>query len=154
MKIFYLLVIFLLPVLQANSQLNKSAFYAALASGNAAEIETQLNLVKEQSTEENIAYEGTLLMKKAGFAGKPKEKLKLFKAGRSKLESSISNNSENIEYRFLRLIIQEHAPKIVKYRNNLEEDSQLIRLHFKSLAPPLQLAITDYSKKSTILKLN
>jgi hypothetical protein len=154
MKIFYLLTIFLLPVLQANSQLNKSSFYAALASGNVAEIETQLNLAKAQNTGENIAYEGALLMKKAGLAGKPKEKLRLFREGRSKLESSINSNSGNIEYRFLRLIIQEHAPKIVKYRNNLEEDSQLIQSHFKSLAQPLQQAITDYSKQSKILKLN
>jgi hypothetical protein len=51
----------------------------------------------------------------------------MFKSGRSKLESAITKDKENTEYRFLRLIIQEHAPRIVKYRNELEKDSKWIQ---------------------------
>jgi hypothetical protein len=92
-------------------------------------------------------------MKKAGMAGKAKEKLSLFKSGRSKLESSISKDNTNTEYRFLRLLIQEHAPKVVKYRNKLEEDTQNIQANYKNLSPILQQVILDYCKKSTILKI-
>jgi hypothetical protein len=154
---FNLLFIFFISVLQANSQhigIEKSAYYTVLASGNAAAIDEQLSMVKEADIDEKNAYEGTLLMKKAQLAGKSKDKLNLFKAGRSKLESSISTHKENTEYRFLRLIIQEHAPKIVKYRNNLEEDSKLIRANFKSLSQVLQQIISGYSKKSSVLKIN
>ena len=93
-------------------------------------------------------------MKKAQLVSKPKDKLSFFKAGRSKLESSISSDKENTEYRFLRLIIQEHAPKIVKYKKDIEEDSKLIRSNFKDLSTILQQIISDYSKKSRVLKLN
>jgi len=91
-------------------------------------------------------------MKKSGSIINAKDKLNLFQSGRSKPESSISKEPGNIEYRFLRLIIQEHAPKIVKYRNELEEDSKLIRTNFYSLSQFLQQQITNYSKKSKILK--
>jgi hypothetical protein len=154
---FSLLLIFFFSILQANSQntgIDKSAFYAALASGNAAVIDAQLSMVKEADIYEKNAYEGTLLMKKAQLVSKSKDKLNLFKTGRSKLESSISTHGENTEYRFLRLIIQEHAPKIVKYRKNLEEDSKLIQANFKTLSQVLQQIISDYSKKSNVLKIN
>ena len=157
MKVTFSLLLFCFStVLQANSQktIDKSAFYTALEAGNAEEIDAQLNIVKTSANAEKIAYEGTLLMKKAGMVGKPKDKLKLFKTGRTKLESSIASDKENTEYRFLRLIIQEHAPKIVKYKSNLEEDSQLIRSNFSSVSASLQQIILDYSKKSKILKIS
>ena len=65
---------------------------------------------------------------------------------------SISKDAKNAEYRFLRIIIQEHAPKIVKYRNELEADSRLILDNYKNLPQFLQQVITDYSKKSKVLK--
>ena len=73
-------------------------------------------------------------MKKSGLVIKAKDKLNLFKSGRSKLESSISKEPGSIEYRFLRLNIQEYASKIVKYPNELEEDSKLILTNFYSLS--------------------
>jgi hypothetical protein len=111
-----------------------------------------LNIIKGMSLVEKEAYEGALLMKKAGLVANAKEKLSLFKSGRSKLESAISKNTDNTEYRFLRVVIQEHAPRIVKYKNELEEDAKLIRNNFKNLSAFLQQVINDYSKKSTVLK--
>ena len=73
-------------------------------------------------------------------------------AGYWPMEEAIKNDEENAEYRFLRLVIQENAPKIVKYRGNIENDTEIIRASFKKLAPVVQQAITDYSKKSTFLK--
>lgn len=131
---------------------DRSAFYAAMASSRLDEIEQQLTALKTLALPEKEAYEGALLMKKSGLVTKAKEKLSLFKAGRSKLENSIAREIDNPEFRFLRLIIQEHAPKIVNYRNELEKDSKLIRSGFKSLPDVVQTAILDYCKKSTVLK--
>lgn len=155
--ILNLLIIFSFSVLPAKSQspnIDKSALYKVLASGNLTEIDTQISKVKATAFEEKAAFEGTLLMKKAQLVVNSKDKLNFFKAGRSKLESSISTHKENTEYRFLRLIIQENAPKIVKYSNNLDEDSKWIRANFASLTPSLQQAILDYNKKSNILKIS
>jgi hypothetical protein len=156
-KVFFsLLLISLFPVVQGKSQykgFNRSVFYSILKSGTADEINTQINRVKESLLPEKEAYEGALLMKGSEKLSKAKDKLNMFKSGRSKLESSISKNKTNIEYRFIRLIIQEHAPKIVKYREEMEEDSKLIQTNFQNLSVFLQQLIIDYSKDSRVLKI-
>ena len=156
-KMFFSLL-FVLSVIcvQGSSQkpgFDKSAFYHAIASDDLEEINEQLNIVKSSSINEKEAYEGALLMKKAGLVTKAKEKLSLFKSGRLKLESSIKKEANNTEFCFLRLIIQEHAPKMVKYNSDIESDSLQIRTNYKSLAPVVQQAISDYSKKSKVLKV-
>ncbi len=150
--VFSLLFLFSTALVQGAQAFDRSEFYAAMSSDKLDEINAQLNIIKGSSIAEKDAYEGALLMKKAGMVTNTKEKLRLFKSGRSKLETSITKDNNNIEYRFLRVIIQEHAPKIVKYRNQLEDDSRMIQANFKSLPPFLQQVITDYSKKSKVLK--
>lgn len=150
-----ILFIFCFDAVQSMSHpviFDKPAFYSAMASSNMEEIDAQIAIIKGSSVAEKDAFEGALLMKKAGMVAKAKEKLSLFKAGRSKLESSISKNKENVEFRFLRLIIQEQAPKILNYRNEMDKDSQIIRSNYKNLPSVVQQAIIDYSKKSLILK--
>jgi hypothetical protein len=154
--VFNLLFIFFFTATQGklpHQGFDRSAFYKAIASGNITKINAQLSIVGETLIPEREAFEGTLLMKKAGMVNKPKDKLSLFKSGRLKLESSILKDHNNTEYRFLRLLIQEHAPKIVRYRNQLEDDSENILTNFKNLSPVLQQVILDYSEKSTILRM-
>lgn len=155
-KFFTLLLLLFVITMQGNSQktaFDRSVFYKAMASDNLDEIRVQLNIIKDLSISEKEAYEGALLMKKAGLVTKAKEKLSLFKSGRLKLEASIKRDNKNIEFYFLRLIIQEHAPKIVNYRTELEEDSLLVRTNYKTLSQIVQQAIIEYSKKSKVLKL-
>ena len=137
-----------------NAGFDKSAFYSAMASDNMEAVNSQLAVIKTSSINDKEAYEGALLMKKAGLVAKAKEKLSLFKAGRLKLESAIKKDKENTEFSFLRLIIQEHAPKIVDYNNNMQTDIAAIRSNFKTLPTVVQQAISDYSKKSKVLKLS
>lgn len=131
---------------------DREAFYAVMASGDLEEINNELILVRSQSIIEKDAYEGALLMRKAGLLKKPEEKLKAFKSGRIKLETVLSDNNENGEYRFLRLTIQEHAPHIVKYYKEQGSDSEYIKAVFKNLSPVIQTAIRNYSKTSKILR--
>jgi hypothetical protein len=91
-------------------------------------------------------------MKKAGLVAGPKKKLDTFKSGHEKLESVLSKDTTNTELRFLRLIIQENAPKILKYRKEIEKDSENIRKNYKNLPPVVQQAIVNYSKTSKVLK--
>lgn len=150
-----LLLLFLVVAGKANIQkavFDKSVFYAAMASDNMEMLNSQLAIVKASTINEKEAYEGALLMKKAGLVGKAKEKLSLFKAGRLKLEAAIKKEKGNAEFSFLRLIIQEHAPKIVDYSNNIKTDIAAIRSNYKTLPPLVQQAISDYSKKSKFLK--
>lgn len=132
---------------------NIATFYKTLASENISDINAQLGILSGSLVAEKDAYEGALLMKKSGLLIKAKDKLNTFKNGRLKLENSISGNRNNTEFRFLRLIIQEQAPKIVKYRSNLDEDKQNILANFKNLSPILQQVMQNYSEKSTVLKI-
>jgi hypothetical protein len=52
----------------------------------------------------------------------------------------------------MRLIIQEHAPKIVGYRSELDTDAAFIEKNFGNLSAELQQIIIDYSKESKTLK--
>ncbi|HMH32644.1 MAG TPA: hypothetical protein VK543_06415, partial [Puia sp.] len=59
---------------------------------------------------------------------------------------------ENAEYRLLRLMVQENAPTVLGYKNDIKADSEYIRKSFKNLPEDIQQVIVDYSKKSKILK--
>ena len=133
------------------SNFDQAAIYKSIASTNTGEINSALASLKEATLKEKEAYEGVLLMKKAGLAHNAKEKLANFKSGRTRLEAAIKNDAANVEYHFLRLIIQENAPNIVKYKNNLKTDAEVVRTSFKKLPPAVQQAVKDYSKKSKIL---
>jgi len=130
---------------------DRPAFYTVMASGKLEDIDKELILLNTASISEKEAYEGALLMRKSGLLKIAGEKLKFFKKGRIKLETALLKDSSNGEYHFLRLTIQEHAPKIVKYRTEIENDKQFILKSFKNLLPVVQQAILDYCKNSKIL---
>ncbi|MGC4038904.1 MAG: hypothetical protein QM764_23300 [Chitinophagaceae bacterium] len=131
---------------------NRKDFYSAMASGDLKTIDAQIGLLKAVDIAEKIAFEGALLMKKAGKENGAGKKLNLFKQGHKKLEEAISNDGENGEYRFLRLMIQEHAPGMLGYKDDLKKDSAYIRQSYKKLPADVQHAIADYSKQSKVLK--
>jgi hypothetical protein len=136
------------PMLQT---FDKAGFYSVMASGRLEEINAELSVVGASSVKEKEAYEGALLMRKAGLLARPKEKLATFKSGYIKMESSMKRDSGNIEYHFLRLMIQEHAPKVVHYDKDQVKDSQDIIRSFPTLSPVLQKAILDYCPHSKLL---
>ena len=137
--------------LQISQTFDKSAFYGVMKTGGVEEINEQITIVHATSLHEKEAYEGALLMKKAGLVQKPKDKLHFFKSGCLKLETAIHSDSNNIEYHFLRFTIQEHAPKVVKYRGQLEKDRLIIQRSYRSLSSVVQEAVLDYSKTSKLL---
>ena len=137
---------------QIQQTFDKSSFYIAMASENVKDINVQLSIVAAASIPEKEAYKGALLMKKAGLLKKAADKLKSFKAGYILLESALKKDNTNAEYHFLRLTIQEHAPRTVKYYKDLEKDSLYVQNTFKNLSPVVQKAIIDYSKNSKILR--
>ena len=65
----------------------KKDFYLVMAGKNREAVDKQLDILKSGSVTDKNAYEGALLMKKAGLAGSAKKKLELFKQGHRKLES-------------------------------------------------------------------
>ena len=133
--------------------INRPAYYHAMRLDKKDLVNQQLKKLKSEPLETRQAFEGALLMKKAGLAGIPIQKLNLFKQGHKELEAAIKREPKNVEFRFLRLIIQENAPGVLGYKDQLTEDSEYIKKSYKTLPDEVQRAIEDYSKKSKILKL-
>jgi hypothetical protein len=129
----------------------KAEFYAIMKSGTLEVVNTELETIKDAPEKEKDGYEGALLMRKAGLLKKPKDRLSSFKQGRIKLETALLADPDNAELHFLRLIIEEHAPKIVKYHSDIEKDKTLIIKNFKNLPPAVRHAILDYCENSKVL---
>jgi hypothetical protein len=130
---------------------DKAGFYEVMKSGNLEAINNEIEAIKDAPEKEREGYEGALLMKKAGLLKRPKERLSFFKQGRIKLETALLADNENTEFHFLRLAIEEHAPKIVKYHSDIEKDKALVLKNFKNLSPAVRHAILDYCENSKVL---
>ena len=146
---FFLCTLFSLSTLA--QKFDKVAFYQVMEVNDSLKINQQLNLLQNSSIKEKQAYEGALLLKKAGVVTNKRNKLNTFKLGKHKLENALEKDSSNTEYHFLRLMIQENAPKILGYHANLEKDNIYIRKNYKTLNAVLQQAIFGYSKQSKTL---
>lgn len=153
MKRIVLLFLLAFSVIFASAQntFNESAFFAAIASDDLASVEKQLKVLKKVSIKEKEAYVGAMMMKKAGLISPLRAKLNVFKEGHGKLQHAIEVEPQNATYRFLRLIIQENAPKILNYNKDIDEDSKYIVQVFDTLSPVVKNAARDYGKTSKAL---
>lgn len=143
----------LISAMSVQAQIDKSTYYKAFASGEEQSIDNALAKLEAQKASPKMnAYKGALTMKKAGFVKGVGGKVKMFKKGAHLLEDEIKSNPQNTEFRFLRLAIQEHAPNILKYNKELDEDKEAIVSGFDKLDAELKGVITDYARDSKILK--
>ena len=155
---FLLVALFYLIYCNAGAQssavkIDRTSFYAALSNGNMNRLDDQIRKLEQLSFEEKRAFTGVLKMRKAEFAKGLKTKLDLFKSGGKQLEDEIAKHKSNAEYRFLRLIMQENAPAILNYNDNIEEDAKIIKASYSKLPQETKAAILDYCKKSKALKV-
>jgi len=138
-----------------NIAVDKSEFYKAFSGKTEVEIDKMIMLLeKEKSSSATLAYQGALYMKKASFVKGVNGKVKTFKKGAHLLEDEISKKPSNTEYRFLRLAVQEHAPKVLKYNKNLDADKKAVVEGYKSLDPELKKIVKNYASGSEILKVD
>lgn len=133
---------------------SKSEFFKVISSNDAAGLTKMIDKIQKlNQSSDQMAYLGTLKMKKAEYLKTPKDKLAVFKEGKELLEKAILKNNKNAEYRFLRLIIQENAPKVLKYNANIKEDVKVVASEYLSFASEVKSAVVNYSKTSASLKI-
>src|ERR1700743_2133811 len=77
---------------------DKAGYYVVMASGSLTDVDSVLSLLQQGAAKE--AFEGALLMRKAGLLHRPKEKLSVFRSGALKLEAALAKDSGNAEYHF------------------------------------------------------
>lgn len=135
-----------------DAQVNKE-FYKAVSSRNQVQISEMIDkLEKKSNTVQKEAYLGALYMQMAEFEKVPKKKLETFKKGRLLLEGAISKEN-SVENRFLRLMIQENCPKILKYNVNIKDDVSYIKKNYVNQSADLVQFIKEYAKESKALNL-
>jgi hypothetical protein len=135
----------------AQQKFEKAIFYKVIATGDITATDNELTVVEGSTAMIKEGYEGALLMRKGSLVSHIKRKMDLFKAGRTKLEKCIADNIDDTELRFLRLAIEEHTPKIIKYHNDIQKDKLIVQKNFSNLSPVVQHAILDYTKNSKVL---
>lgn len=111
------------------------------------------NSLKDYNGKDNTiaAYKGAAFALQARYTGDRKHKKELFVAGAKDLEAAIAKDPTNVELRFIRLIIQENTPKILKYKGDLTTDKQMIITSFAKQPTVVKEAIKRYAlKKSTL----
>lgn len=136
------------------AQVKKQAVFDALKSTSKNEVSSELTKLSSAIDKTDFqAYKGALLMKEAQFLKQPKERLEQFKQGKDMLESAIDAESNNAEYRFLRLLIQENTPAILKYNSNIKADATFIKEAYPKLKTEVKSAVAAYAKVSKHLVL-
>ncbi|WP_053978227.1 hypothetical protein [Mangrovimonas xylaniphaga] len=98
-----------------------------------------------------VAYKGAAIALKARQAQTIKEKKEGFMEGVSFIEFAIEKAPSAIEPRFVRLGIQENTPKLLKYKEDIEEDKTMILNQFETIdSPNLKGHIKDYILQSKV----
>lgn len=152
MKTIVLLIFLTFFSLNAVS-IDKKYFYEVFKEESIDSTEALLNIYEaiENPSSEVILFKGALYVKKAGFLYNLGQKIALFKKGREIVEKTIEEQPDNVEFRFVRLIIQEKVPAILRYYSNKVEDAEMVIKGVNQLEKEVQEAIFDYSKNSSSL---
>lgn len=92
----------------------------------------QITEASDLSSTTNQAYLAAAKMVKAKFGLNPISKMKLFLSGRKDLEELVTKEPDNIEIRYVRIAVQATAPIFLSYRDNIQEDKNLLVNHLRS----------------------
>lgn len=80
------------------------------------------------------AYVGATEMLAAKYSWNPISKISFLKNGINKVNEAVSNDTENIEIRFLRFYIENSLPKYLGLSHDLSADKEIIIRHLENLA--------------------
>lgn len=124
------------------------------AAHDKTKVET-FNLLLKNVTKSNnvalVAYKGASIALKAKYAETIKEKKEGFFDGVSYIEFAIEKEPNAVEPRFVRIGIQENSPKILKYKDNIDEDKLFLLKQYSNISSSdLKKHIKDFILQSTV----
>lgn len=111
----------------------------------------RLSTVKKEDDVTLVAYKGAAIALKARGAKTLKEKKQGFIEGVTLLEYTIEKKPNAIEPRFIRLGIQENTPKLLGYKDHIDEDKLFLLKQYPSISSVgLKNHIKDYILQSSL----
>lgn len=135
-----------------NAALDRKSFFKSISTEDQSTLKAEREkLSKLADSDDKRAFLATIIMKESQFMPTVKGKWDKFVLGKNALEKEIKANANNAEYRFLRLLIQENAPKVVRYSGNVSQDAQFIAKNLSTINAITKKTIQDYAKKSPAL---
>lgn len=135
MKGLYFFIVFFFFTLSPpeTSEVREAYRHAASSQEKAEQLYKNLEAITESDNALLLGYKGAAATILAKYAKSAKAKTGLFKEGKKLIEQAITANPENIELRYIRLSVQENAPKIVRYNKEISEDKQFILDHYSAI---------------------
>ncbi|MEX1192672.1 MAG: hypothetical protein WEA99_11925 [Brumimicrobium sp.] len=134
----------------SQKELNEIRLSFKEASSNETSATNFYNMV--QSIDDNsplvLAYDGAGEVIYSKFLDSKADKLSHFKTGTSRLEEAIEIDSDDIEIRFIRLVIQEQTPGFLGYNDNIDDDVSFIMDNFVRSSENVKTMILDYIDSS------
>lgn len=92
---------------------------------NKQDEERYIELYKDSHIDAS-AYIIALEMKKAEYTILPWRKWTIFHSQKKRLDQLITSNPQNIHFRYIRLVLQEHSPAFLGYNMHIEEDKNFL----------------------------
>lgn len=128
MKLLITLFLFISTVLDQQPQISELRNLYKNAAEEEAAAEKLLE-VTEDKTSANplvLGYNGAAHMMMAKHVGNPFNKLSYFNKGKEIFTKAIEAAPDNVELRFLRFAVQAETPAFLNYKQDLEEDKEIL----------------------------
>ncbi len=92
-----------------------------------------------------LAYKGAVTAMMAKYEKTISEKKQEFIKGVSLVEFALEQEPKNVEIVFVRLSLQQNSPKILKYKNNIDQDKAYLLTQFNQIkSTSLKAYLEDY----------
>ncbi len=130
---FFLALLYAVSLGPDISQVRQNYREASRSGDRAKQLYDHLASVTKDDDRILVAYKGAVTTLMAKYTRGIKQKKTYFKEGMQLLELAVAADPKNTEIRYIRLSVQENSPKIVGYKQNIEEDKQFILDHYQSM---------------------
>ncbi|RKN82408.1 hypothetical protein [Ulvibacterium marinum] len=112
---------------------------------------TELSPISKTDDAVLVAYKGAISTLKAKYAQGLRNKKDFFKSGAELIEYAVATKPKNIEIRCIRLSVQENSPKVVGYKENIEEDKGFLLHNFANVSSEeIREFVKNYAMQSSV----
>ncbi len=130
---FLFLSIFILSLDLNITEVRNNYKEAVISKSKTFVLSDDLKGITKNDDQRFVAYKGAVTALTAKYQKGAKLKGQTFKDGVKWIEYAVSQNSSDIEIRFVRLSIQQNSPKFLGYNDDIEADKIFLLKNFNQI---------------------